>query len=126
MRKQPSKNWLRQARMLASKGAGMWAAAMLVLLSFLMIINNFHIISFHFQRASFGKFCSSFLFLPISLRSHSIYSSASAAPALPQQQNPNSTRLGSHEGLGSSDEDSDLSERYRPRIGPMCDTVGII
>ncbi|CAM6109133.1 unnamed protein product [Calypogeia fissa] len=55
MRKQPSKNWLRQARWLASKGAGMWAAAMLVLLSFLMIINNFHIISFHFQRSSFVR-----------------------------------------------------------------------
>ncbi|BBN06518.1 hypothetical protein MPTK1_3g21840 [Marchantia polymorpha subsp. ruderalis] len=53
MRRQ-SKNWT-TLRMLASRGAGMWAALMLALLSLLMIVNNFHIISFHFRQSPFAR-----------------------------------------------------------------------
>ncbi|KAL2632706.1 hypothetical protein R1flu_004185 [Riccia fluitans] len=53
MRRQ-NKNWM-ALRTFASKDAGMWAALMLGLLSLLMIVNNFHIISFHFRQLPFPQ-----------------------------------------------------------------------
>ncbi|KAL3694916.1 hypothetical protein R1sor_008567 [Riccia sorocarpa] len=62
MRRQ-SRNWM-AFRTFASKGAGMWAALMLGLLSLLVIVNNFHIISFYFRQLPFPQDADSLLTNP--------------------------------------------------------------